>query len=184
MAIWRKLADRIDRLNEGIGRLVCWLTLAMVLIAAFNALIGFMAPTWGSNVYRELQWYLFSVVFLIGAAYTLKHDAHVRVDVLYGRISPKGRAWIDLLGTLLFMLPFCALMLWTTWPAVRDSWKVREMSPDPGGLPRYPIKALIPIALALLILQGIAWVIQKIVFLRSGVANGAPSQTPEPGGHL
>ena len=161
-----RLACGIDRFSEWTGRLVYWLVLVTVLIGAYNAIVRYVAPEWSSNTYLELQWYLFSIVFLLGAAYTLKHDAHVRVDVLYGRLSRKGQAWVNVLGTLLFLLPFCALMLWTSWPAVVNSWAVREMSPDPGGLPRYPIKAVLLVAFVLLAAQGISMLIKEIAVLR------------------
>jgi len=163
------LASGLDRLNEWIGRVVLWLTLAMVLIGSYNALVRYLDRYSGlglsSNMYLELQWYMFSVVFLLGAAYTLKHHAHVRVDVLYTHLSPRGKAWINVLGTILFLLPFCTLMLWTSWPTVRDSWALLEMSPDPGGLPRYPIKTIIPIAFGLLFLQGLSLLIHELAIL-------------------
>lgn len=170
MPFWLRIATRIDRTNEWIGRIVYWLTLVMVLIGAYNALVRYLDRYTGlglsSNTYIELQWYLYSLVFLLGAAYTLKHNAHVRVDVLFVRLSPRGRAWINLLGTILFLIPFCALVLWTSWPAVRNSWIVGEMSPDPGGLPRYPIKAVIPLAFLLLMIQGVSLAIKQVAVLR------------------
>ena len=176
MPRWLRLAALIDRLNERVGRLVLWLTLAMVLIGAYNAVARYLDrfTGWGlsSNLYLELQWYLFSAVFLGAAAYTLKHDAHVRVDVLYGRLSARGKAWINLLGTAFFLLPFCALVLWTSVPFVANSWAVLEGSPDPGGLPRYPIKALIPVAFGLLLLQGVAVLIRQVAVLRGPAAQG------------
>ena len=161
-----QLARGIDRLSEWTGRAVYWLVLLTVLIGAYNALVRRVAPTFSSNTYLELQWYLFSIVFLLGAAYTLRHDAHVRVDVFYGRLSRRGKAWVNVLGTLFFLLPFCALMLWTSWPAVMNSWAVREASPDPGGLPRYPIKTVLLVAFVLLALQGLSMLIKEIAVLR------------------
>jgi len=170
MQRWLRLAHGIDRFSERTGRLVYWLTLGMVLLGAFNAVARYLDRYTGlglsSNMYIELQWYLFSLVFLLGAAYTLKHDAHVRVDVVYGRLSKRGRAWIDLIGTVLFLFPFCILMLWTSWPAVINSWSVLEVSPDPGGLPRYPIKTVIPIAFLLLMIQGLSMLIKQISVIR------------------
>ena len=173
MQFWLRLAERIDRFSEHTGRWLYWLTLAMVAVGGYNALVRYLDRYTGlglsSNFYIELQWYLFSLVFLLGAAYTLRHNAHVRVDVLYGKLSPKGRAWIDVLGTLLFLFPFCVLMLWVSWSFVANSWGVWEQSPDPGGLPRYPIKTAIPIAFLLLLIQGVALLIRQIAVLR-GVA--------------
>ena len=170
MQLWLRVASWIDRVNEWIGRSVYWLTLAMVLIGAYNAIVRYLDRYTGgglsSNTYIELQWYLFSIVFLLGAAYTLRHDAHVRVDVFYGRLSARGKAWINLIGTVVFLFPFCLLMLWMSWPFVSNSWAVMEMSPDPGGLPRYPIKSIIPLAFILLIAQGISMVIRQVATLR------------------
>ncbi|RMH13532.1 MAG: TRAP transporter small permease subunit, partial [Gemmatimonadetes bacterium] len=138
----------------------------MVLIGAFNALARWATRFTGfslaSNAYLDLQWNLFALVFLLGAAHGLPEGAHVRVDVLYGRLSRRGRAWIDLLGTLLFLIPFSVAMLVVSWPAVRASWAVREGSPDPGGLPRYPIKAVILLAFAMLAAAGVAYAYRQV----------------------
>ena len=166
----KRVASSIDLFNERVGKVVYWLTLMMVMIGAYNAMARYFDryTGWGlsSNTYIELQWYLFSLVFLLGAAYTLKRDSHVRVDVLYGRLSSRNKAWINLLGTILFLFPFCILMIIVSWPSVQNSWAVMEMSPDPGGLPRYPIKTMIPIAFVLLILQGISMLFNQIIILQ------------------
>ena len=167
---WLRWSRRIDRLNDRIGRLLYWLTLAMVGVGAFNALARYLDKYTGlglsSNMWIEMQWYLFSLVFLLGAAYTLEYDDHVRVDVLYSRLSRRGRAWVDILGTLCFLLPFCGLVLWMSIPFVSNSWAILEGSPDPGGLPRYPIKTVIPLALLLVMAQGAALIIRKVAVLR------------------
>jgi len=164
------LSDQIDRLNVRIGRLVGWLTLLMIGIGAFNAIARYLDRSLGiqaaSNAFVEAQWYLFSLVFLLGAAYTLKLDKHVRVDVFYGRLSVRGRAWIDLVGSLVFLLPFCICGLWVCFPTVMNSVEIREMSPDPGGLPRYPIKAMILVCFALLSLQALSEIIKKVAIIR------------------
>lgn len=188
MHFWIGLSDWIDRINDRIGRIVYWLGLVMVLIGAYNAIARYVDRFTGwslsSNTYIELQWYLFSILFLLGAAYTLKHDDHVRVDVFYGRLSRRGKAWINLIGTLVFLFPFCMLMLVMSWPSVANSWAVLEMSPDPGGLPRYPIKTIIPIAFILLMLQGTSMVVRQIVILKetgrsSSSELGSSSQSEE-----
>ena len=170
-----RFAHAIDRLNGWIGKATGWLLLAMIAAVALGAILRYLGRPLGLalalNAFGEAQWYLFSAVFLLGAAWALRDDAHVRVDVLYGRLSPKRQALIDLVGTLLFLLPFCALMLWATLPAVAESWAVREGSPDPGGLPRYPIKALVPVAFVLLGLQAVSQAIKAWATLRG---------TPEP----
>jgi TRAP-type mannitol/chloroaromatic compound transport system permease small subunit len=172
----------IDRVSELAGGAVLWLVGVMVLVGAFNALARYTSRWTGvnlsSNAYIELQWYLFSLVFLLGASYALKHDAHVRVDVLYGRLGDRGRAWIDLLGTLVFLLPFSVFMLVVSLPSVAASWRVREVSPDPGGLARYPIKTVILAAFVLLILQGIAEAAKRVQVLRG--ARTLPRREPDP----
>ncbi len=164
------IAGAIDRFSERTGRFVYWLTLFAVLIGSFNAIFRYLDRYTGlglsSNMYIELQWYLFGLIFLLGAAYTLKHDAHVRVDVFFGRLGTRGRAWINLLGTVLFLFPFCVLMIVVSWPSVRNSWAILEQSPDPGGLPRFPIKTIIPLAFLLLAIQGVSMLIKQVALLR------------------
>lgn len=167
---WLRWARYIDRLNDRVGRALYWLTLVMVGVGAFNAIARYLDKYTGlglsSNMWIEMQWYLFSLVFLLGAAYTLEYDDHVRVDVLYGRLSRRGKAWINLLGTTLFLLPFCGVVLWMSIPFVVNSWAILEGSPDPGGLPRYPIKTVIPLALFLVMLQGVSLMIREVAVLR------------------
>ena len=182
-----KLSRGIDRLNDTIGSGIYWLCFAMVLVAAFNSIVRyggrFVGVDWSSNAYLEAQWYLFSVVFLLGAAVTLRDDAHVRVDVVYGRLGERARTWIDLVGTLAFLIPFSVLALVVSWPAVANSWKILEGSPDPGGLPRYPIKSLILVAFVLVILQGVAQAIRCVSRLRGNAADPeAAAASPESGG--
>lgn len=183
MRRWLAFSGAVDRFNERLGRGISWLALVMVLIGAYNAVARYLGRFLGanlsSNAYIELQWYLFSALFLLGAAYTLKRDAHVRVDVFYGRLRARGRAWINLLGTLLFLIPFCGFGLWVSWPSVRNSWAVREVSPDPGGLPRYPIKTVILIAFALLLVQGVALIIRQIAILAGSTAKDDGPHRPE-----
>jgi TRAP-type mannitol/chloroaromatic compound transport system permease small subunit len=163
----------IDALNERVGRVIGWLTLAMVLLGAYNAVARYLGRfiklNLSSNAYIELQWYMFSLVFLLGAAYTLRRNAHVRVDVIYGRLSARARAWTDLVGTIVFLIPFCILAIVFSWPSVRNSWAVLEGSPDPGGLPRYPLKSMILVSFALLLLQGVAEILRRAAWLRGVV---------------
>lgn len=170
MPLLRRFSAAIDSLNDRIGTAIRWLALIMVLVGAFNAIARYATRYTGvalsSNAYLDLQWYFFSLIFLLGAAYGLNQDVHVRVDVLYARLSRKARARIDLVGTVLFLLPFSLLMLWVSWPAVRNSWSIQEASPDPGGLPRYPIKAVILVSFVLLVLQGTSQIVKQIEVLR------------------
>ncbi len=165
MKPWISIARTIDALNERIGRIVLWLVLAVTLISAANALsrYGFGVS---SNAWLEIQWYLFGAIFLLAAGYTLKHNGHVRIDVLYGRWSPQLRAWIDLVGTILFLLPLCALMIWLSWHGFLESFQRQEISSDAGGLLRWPVRLLIPLGFALLGLQGVSELIKRIAFLR------------------
>ena len=169
-------ACAIDALTERIGRLVIWLVLVATLISAGNALTRYALGE-SSNAWLEIQWYLFGAMFLLAAGYTLKHNGHVRIDILYNRFGPRGQAWIDLAGGLLFLLPMAVLLAWLAWPMFHEAWATHEMSPDAGGLVRWPVKLLLPVGFALLALQGIAEVIKRI-----GVLSGQlvlPHEAPE-----
>lgn len=163
------LLAAIDAVNLVVWRCVRWLTLAMVLIGAYNALARYLDRSFearlASNSWVELSWYLFSLVFLLAAPWALRQGAHVRVDVLYGRLGARAKAWIDLVGGLGLLLPFCIFALWSAWPTVMNSIQTWEASPDPGGLPRWPIKAVVPVAFALLLAQGVAEVLRRVLFL-------------------
>ena len=165
-----RFTQAIDRLNDRIGSAIQWLALVLVLVGAFNALARYAARytsvSLSSNAYLDLQWYLFSLIFLLGAAYGLNHDYHVRVDVIYSRMGRRARAWIDLLGTVLFLIPFSVVMLWVSWPPVLRSWSILEASSDPGGLPRYPIKTVILFSFTLLLLQAASQAIKSVAMLR------------------
>lgn len=180
-ALWgfaQGFAAAVDRLNGAVGVVARWCCLTMVLLGAFNAVARYTDrwTGWGlsSNAYIEAQWYLFSVLFMLAAAVTLRDGRHVRVDLLYGRLGARGQAWIDLLGTTLFLVPFSLFALWSTLPSVLSSWRVREGSPDPDGLARYPIKTLMLVAFVLLLLQGLAQLVKAIAVLRQG-------EPPSPG---
>lgn len=158
------LARAIDALNERVGRAAMWLVLLATLISAGNAVMRYGFDL-SSNAWLEIQWYLFALIFLLGAGYTLKHDGHVRIDILYGRFSPRMRAWVDLIGGLVFLLPLCGLLVWMGWDGFMASWAVNEGSPDAGGLSRWPIKLAIPLGFTLLLLQGVAEIIKRAAFL-------------------
>lgn len=168
-----RFACAIDGVSEWSGRIVAWLVLTMVLVMVWDVGMRYLFQS-GSIKLQELQWHLFALLFLLGAAYTLKHDGHVRVDVLLrsSRIGERGRALVDLFGTLLFLLPFCVLVISGSMPFVENSYRFGESSPDPGGLShRYLIKAAIPLGFALLLLQGLAIVARSLRILL-GVAAG------------
>ena len=151
----------IDSLNEGMGKLVMWLVLVTTLIATGNALAKYLLGE-GSNAWLETQWYGFGAMFLLGAGHTLKHNGHVRIDILYQRFSARGQALIDLLGGVLFLLPVAGLLAWLSWPLFAESWRIHEMSPDDGGLLRWPVKLLLPAGFTLLFLQGVSEIIKRI----------------------
>ncbi len=165
MKFFTSIAKGIDTINETVGRMVLWLVGAATLISALNALARYGLGR-SSNTWLEIQWYLFGGIILLAAGYTLKHNGHVRIDILYGRWSARARAWIDLFGTLFFLLPLCGLMVWLAWHGFTDSFQSGEMSPDAGGLIRWPVRLLIPLGFALLGLQGVAEIIRRITFLR------------------
>ena len=179
MSILNRVAKAIDTVNDRIGAMIRWLALAMVLVGATTAVLRYSSRGLGVSLNltppTELQWYLFSLIFLLGAAYGLRQDVHVRVDVLYSELNPKKRAWIDLIRHVLFLIPFCIVMLYVSWPAVHNSWSIREISPDPGGLPRYPIKIVILLSFVLLVGQGYSQILKQISVLRGEGVRQHPS---------
>lgn len=155
--------EKIDALNETIGRLVSWLTFFMVLVT-FSIVILRYAFDIGSVAMQELITYMHAVVFMLGAAYTLKHDAHVRVDIFYQRCSIRQRAWIDFLGTLLLLLPVAGFTLYSSWEYVLNSWDILEGSRNSGGIPAvYLLKTTLLIMPVLLILQGFALILRNLL---------------------
>ena len=159
------LSRLIDALNDRIGRTVAWLLLAAILVSAANALVRYSLNT-SSNAWLEIQWYMFSAAFLLAAGYTFIHNGHVRLDVLFGRYSPRTQARIDLFGTVVFLLPFTLLIAKLSWPTFAESWHSQETSSDAGGLVRWPVKLLIPVGFALLSVQAVSEIIKRIAFLR------------------
>jgi TRAP-type mannitol/chloroaromatic compound transport system permease small subunit len=172
------LCRAIDALNERVGRAVYWLVLAAVIVSAGTAFSRY-AFSVSSNAWLELQWYLFSLVFLLAAGYTLRHDGHVRVDVLYSRLSSRARAAVDVLGGLTMLLPMTLLIAWLSWHTFQLSFEVREMSPDAGGLPRWPVKLAVPLGFALLALQGVSETVKRIAFLAGAAPPPEPPAPPE-----
>jgi TRAP-type mannitol/chloroaromatic compound transport system permease small subunit len=158
------LSRLIDALNERVGRLVCWLVLAAVLVSAGNATVRY-AFNLSSNAWLEIQWYLFSAVFLLCAGYTLLHNEHIRIDVIAGRLSKRAQTWIDIFGCVFFLLPMALVILWLAWPVFMDAYTHNEVSGDAGGLVRWPVKLLMPAGFLLLALQGASELIKRIAFL-------------------
>lgn len=155
--------DSIDSVNEWIGRMVSWLTLAMVLVTFAIVVLRYTFNI-GWIAMQESVAYMHALVFMLGAAYTLKHDAHVRVDIIYQNCSEKGRAWIDFFGTLLLLLPVAGFIMCKSWGYVLDSWAVHESSRNSGGLPGvYLLKTSILVMSGLLILQGVALAVRSLL---------------------
>lgn len=164
MTLLLKLSQLIDLLNERVGKGAFWLVLLMTIFSAGNASVRFIF-NYSSNGLLEIQWYLFAAVFILCSPYTLQKNEHVRIDVLAGKLSPKGQAVIDIIGTLFFLLPMVIAVLWLSLPLVADSFRINEMSANAGGLIRWPVKAILPIGFTLLALQGISELIKRIAFL-------------------
>jgi TRAP-type mannitol/chloroaromatic compound transport system permease small subunit len=159
------LSRAIDALNENVGKLTYWLILAAVLISTGNAVIRY-SLNMSSNAWLEIQWYLFSFVFLFCAGYTLLHNQHVRIDVISGHLSGRGRAWIDILGTIFFLLPMAVAIMWLSWPVFLDAYRSNEVSTNAGGLMVWPGRLMLPVGFFLLVLQGISELIKRVAFLR------------------
>jgi TRAP-type mannitol/chloroaromatic compound transport system permease small subunit len=166
------LSRLIDALSERVGHVVYWLILVSVIVSSGNATVRYIFDV-SSNGWLELQWYLFSAVFLLCAGYTLLHNQHVRIDIIISRLSPRGRAWIDLLGTLFFLLPMALIIMVLSWPVFIESYTRNEFSADAGGLLRWPVKLLIPVGFLLLVLQGLSEIIKRIAFLRGLIPDPA-----------
>ena len=181
---WLRFSRGIDTLMEWVGALSMMLVTLLLGVGIYNVIVRYVGRltqrNLASNTLLEAQWYLFSVIFFLGFAFILKRNTHVRVDFLYQNFGPKARARVNLFGTLVFLLPFCLLGIYVTFEPVLRSWGLRpdgswgmwEMSPDAGGLPRAPLKSMILVAFALLILQGVSDAIKHIAVLR-GVASEA-----------
>ncbi len=156
----------IDKLNKKIGAATSWLTALLVLVVSYDVFVRYLIGE-SSVGLQELEWHLFALIFLVAAAYTLSVDEHVRVDVLYVHLSEKKKAWINLLGALFFLIPFCVMVILGSQNFVEVSFRIKETSPDAGGLPaRYILKAFIPISFFLLLLQGIALAFKSIIKIK------------------
>ena len=154
----------VDWLTERIGRSVYWLLLAAVLISTVNAIVR-KTFNLSSNAYLEAQWYMFAAIFMLGAGYVFLHDQHVRIDVLSSKLSRRAQVWIDVVGIVVFLLPLCAFVVWTSLPSVMTAWETQEVSANPGGLIRWPLYALVPIGFSLLALQSLSELFKRIGFL-------------------
>jgi TRAP-type mannitol/chloroaromatic compound transport system permease small subunit len=169
------LSRAVDRLNEAIGKAVTWLVLVVVVISAGNAVFRY-AFDWSSNGLLEIQWYLFSAIFLLCAGYVLKKNEHIRIDVIFGRFSARTQNWIDVFGFVVFFMPMVVLTLWLAWPVFVNAWNSGEMSANPGGLVGWPVRLLLPVGFLLLLLQGLSELVKRLAFLSGNASNPLEAQ--------
>lgn len=164
------LSRAIDALTERVGRFVYWLILVVVIISALNATVR-KVFNYSSNSYLEIQWYLFSFIFLVGAGYTFLRNEHVRIDIITGRLSPRAQNWIDVIGIVFFLFPMAIIIGWLSWPLFMDSFVRHEVSTNAGGLIIWPARLMVPIGFALLLVQGVSELIKRIAFLSGAIPN-------------
>lgn len=160
-----RLSRFIDAMNERLGHSLLWLILLAVFVSAGNALVRKLFQV-SSNALLEIQWYMFAAVFLPGAGYALLKNAHVRIDILSSRFSPRTRNWIDVIGIVLFLIPLCLMLIGMSWPLVVNAWASGEMSQNAGGLVRWPVWLLLPLGMGVLLLQGLSELVKRVAFLR------------------
>src|SRR3954453_13506569 len=171
------LSNSIDWVNEKLGGVCNWLDLAACGVCAANAMIRY-AFGYSSNSWLELQWYMFAIFVMFGASYTFKKNEHVRVEILYLMLSERGQLWLDMIGTLFFLIPSCLLLAYLSWPFFMQSYVVSEISSNAGGLVRWPIKAVVPVGFVFLALQGVSEVIKRIAALQNLVTIDAKYERP------
>jgi TRAP-type mannitol/chloroaromatic compound transport system permease small subunit len=154
----------VDWINEAVGKTTIWLILIVVLISAGNAVFRY-AFDWSSNGLLEVQWYMFSAIFLLCAGYVLKKNEHIRIDVIAGRMSARAQNWIDVFGIVAFLLPMVLMTMYLGWEVFVNAWVSGETSPNPGGLVRWPVRLLLPVGFFLLLLQGLSELVKRLAFL-------------------
>lgn len=164
MSFFLQVSRAIDAFNDRLGRVLMWLVLLAVLVSAGNALVRKVFHA-GSNSLLEVQWYLFATVFMLGGGYAFLRNAHVRIDFVSSRLGARARHWVDVVGIVVCVLPLCALMWQLGWPLLVQAWVSGEVSSNAGGLPRWPIYALIPGGFAVLGLQAVSELIKRLHFL-------------------
>lgn len=169
MTFFLKLSRGVDALNEWVARWVIWLVLIVTLISAGNAIVRKIFNT-SSNGLLEIQWYLFSAIFLLCAGYTLLRNAHVRIDIVSNRLGPRAAAYIDIFGTLFFLFPAAFAITWFSWGVFLEAWQSGEVSANQGGLIFWPARLMVPVGFALLILQGFSELIKRVGFLSGHLA--------------
>ncbi len=168
MLFVKNIPQFIDRVSNWSGKTVSWLTLGLLLITAWDVAMRYIFQA-GSVAMQELEWHVFSIIFLLAAGYTFKCDEHVRVDIIYARLGERGKAVVDLAGSLLLLAPFCIVIIYTSSQFVESSWSFGEGSGDPGGLPaRYILKSMIPLGFFLLLLQGVSLALKSFLQIIAG----------------
>lgn len=168
MTAFLSVSRAIDAMNTFLGKAVSWLLLAAVLISAINAVTRKLFNL-SSNAWLEAQWYLFSAAFLLAAAWTLLSSEHVKVDLVYGQLSRRKQLWIEVFGTIFFLLPFCLITIYLSWPLVLSKFQSGEVSNNTGGLVLWPVWAMIPLGFGFLALQGVSELIKRIAILRGAM---------------
>ena len=159
-----KFSAVVDWVNEKIGKICDWLILIACIVSGGNAMVRYAYDT-SSNAWLEIQWYMFAIIVMFGASYTLKKNEHVRVDICYMMLSERKQIWVDILGAIFFLLPACILLSWLSWPFFIQSYNVLEQSSNAGGLLRWPMKLLLPMGFGLLSLQGLSEIIKRVAHL-------------------
>lgn len=172
------MSRAIDHVTEWIGRSVIWLILAAILISATNAVVRKVFST-SSNAWLELQWYLFGAAFMLAAAYTLKHNEHIRIDIFYGSRTRRTQHWIDLFGHVVFLMPFVVLMVWMTVPYALQAWRSGQVSTNAGGLVIWPARAVLAAGFILLTFQGFSEIVKKIAVIRGLIPDPIPFMSPQ-----
>lgn len=172
-----RLSGAIDRLNEKIGYICNLLVLLAVLVSAGNAMMRY-AFDYSSNAWLEVQWYMFAVLVMFGASYTFRRNEHVRVEILYLMLSERGQLWLDLIGTLIFLIPITLILCYLSWPLFYLSYLTGEASGNAGGLLRWPIKVVVPAGFFMVALQGVSEVIKRAAALRGQVVIDTKYERP------
>jgi TRAP-type mannitol/chloroaromatic compound transport system permease small subunit len=179
MSALLRVSAFIDSINVWIGKVAAWFGLLAVVVCTVNAVARYTLNL-SSNAWLEIQWYFNAVMFLLVAAWALKRNDHVRIDVIAGKLPLRAQAWIDIFGGVFMLLPAAVIIGWYSWPSLVSSYEINEYSSDPGGLIRWPIRLLIPVAFALLALQGVSEVIKRVAFLRGLIPYPAEHHKQEP----
>jgi len=164
MQLALQLSRAVDRLNAGFAVVADYLVLFAVLISAGNATVRYLLDI-SSNAFLEIQWYMFAAMVMLGASYTLKMNEHVRVDLVFGSLSERGRLWVDVVGISLFLLPVMSVLAWLSLPVFLNSWRSGEMSMNAGGLILWPAKLMLPLGFSLIVLQGLSELVKRIAAL-------------------